>query len=477
MKATFVYPNSRRELLAGIERGEEPDSQLHGALYLARARDRRRLPRPAPDPARAAGGRSTRVAWNAARADAALRARPHRRRRSRRSPRSCRSPRAARRLPVVVINFGLNLIWRRASRLAARCSALARAAARVICLGESQRGELVDAGRRSSRERVVTMPIPRRRAILRAARGRPTTRGVLTVGKDLARDYATFLDGGRRRSTLEATLVAHPRNLDGVELPANVRSRRRVCRSRSCATLYARRGCVVLPQRGDDLSRSAPRAAASPRCSRRWRWGRPIVASDRAILHDYVDDGVDALLVPPEDPPRCAPRSSACSATPSSRASLGAAARARVERAHTSPSFAAAPRTGAPVRRLGSRADEHVPRRRPLPRAARQPLPPRPAGEVPRLGARRALDRREPDHADGRLPARLRRRLEVAVRDRRPLSALPAHAASRSGRSSRRRCSRRRARCSTTRTSSARRASRASSCRSRSCSRISSASR
>ena len=51
--------------------------------------------------------------------------------------------------------------------------------------------------------------------------------------------------------------------------------------------------------------------------------------------------------------------------------------------------------------------------RRPLPRAVREPVPPRPAGEVPRLGARRALDGREPDHADGRLPARLRRRLKA----------------------------------------------------------------
>ena len=40
-------------------------------------------------------------------------------------------------------------------------------------------------------------------------------------------------------------------------------------------------------------------------------------------------------------------------------------------------------------------------------------LPPRPAGEVPRLGARRPLDGRQSTHAHGRLPTRLRRRLEA----------------------------------------------------------------
>ena len=32
MRATFVYANSRRDLLAGVERGEEPDSALYLSL-------------------------------------------------------------------------------------------------------------------------------------------------------------------------------------------------------------------------------------------------------------------------------------------------------------------------------------------------------------------------------------------------------------------------------------------------------------
>jgi len=158
MKATFVYPNSRVELLAGIERGEEPDSTLHGALYLGEHgidvefHDPLLTRRPLPKAL-------SQVAWNVreltvpyelGRTDVVF------------TPLAAFLPLAAhgRRLPVVVINFGLNLIWRRASR--ARRVLLRRslcAAARIICLGEAQRTELVaDAGLEP--ERVLTMPIP-----------------------------------------------------------------------------------------------------------------------------------------------------------------------------------------------------------------------------------------------------------------------------------------------------------------------------
>jgi len=68
--------------------------------------------------------------------------------------------------------------------------------------------------------------------------------------------------------------------------------------------------------------------------------GRPIVAAKRAILRDYVDDGVEALLVPPGDP--LALRAAVERVLDDSELarSLGTAARARVERAHTSRDFA-----------------------------------------------------------------------------------------------------------------------------------------
>src|SRR3954467_270877 len=76
--------------------------------------------------------------------------------------------------------------------------------------------------------------------------------------------------------------------------------------------------------------------------------------------------------------------------------------------------------------RLGRADDDGIRRSRPLPRAVRESLSPGRPGEVPRLGARRCLDSREPRPAHGGLPARLLRPVEDAVRKRGPLRPFPA---------------------------------------------------
>ena len=335
MKATFVYPNSRVELLAGIERGEEPDSQLHGALYLGEhgidvefhdpLLTRRRLPKAL-----------SQVTWNAreltvpyelGRTDVVF------------TPLAVFLPLAARgrRLPVVVINFGLNLIWRRASR--ARRALLRRslrAAARIICLGDAQRIELVAAAGLEP-ERVLTMPIPidDRFFTPQADAG---TRNVVSVGKDLARDYGTFLEAVAPLD-VEATLVANPRNLAGLELPANARLAPAGLPFTELRDAYARAACVVLPQHADSFPYGSEGGGLTALLEA-MAMGRPIVATKRAILRDYLDDGVEALLVPPGDP--LALRAAVERVLDDSELarSLGTAARARVERAHTSSEFA-----------------------------------------------------------------------------------------------------------------------------------------
>jgi glycosyltransferase involved in cell wall biosynthesis len=335
MKATFVYPNSRRELLAGIERGEGPDSSLHGALYLGEHgidvdfHDPLLTRRPLP-------GLAARAAWNLreltlplelGRTDVVF------------TPLAAALPLAAkaRRLPVVVINFGLNLIWRRASqarRVLLRRSL--RAAARVICLGASQRDELVEAADLDP-ARVLNLPIPvdDRFFAPRPHDGEPL---VLTVGKDLARDYRTFLFaiGGL---DVDARVIAHVRNVEGLEVPANARLSGGVSFV-ELRELYARAACVVLPQRSDVYAYGSEGGGLTALLEA-MAMGRPIVASDRAILRDYVDDGVEALLVPPEDATVLREAVERVLGDDELARSLGAAARARIERSHTSRDFAA----------------------------------------------------------------------------------------------------------------------------------------
>ena len=334
MRATFVYLNSRRELLEGIERGEEPDSALYGALQLrehgvdVRFHDpyltRVELP-----------PLLTRIAWNAreltvpfevGRTDVVV------------TSIAASLPLAARarRLPVVALNFGLNLIWRRSSGARrALLRASLRSADRLVCIGEAQRLELIDAASLDA-ERVLTLHVP-----IDAEFFRPEPESgdgtVLAVGKDLARDYGTLGEAARSLDT-RVTLVAHPRNIEGLDLPANVDVQSDLP-YRELRSAYARAGCVVVPQHADDYAFGSEGGGLTALLEA-MAMGKAIVASDRAVLRDYVEDGVEAILVPPGDPAALREAIEGVLGDRELAASLGAAARGRVEREFTSTVFA-----------------------------------------------------------------------------------------------------------------------------------------
>jgi len=335
MRATVIYLNSRRELIDRVRRGEDPDSSLYGALYLpehgidVRFHDPLLTRFDLPSPL-------ARVTWNLrelaapfeiGRTDVVF------------TSLAALLPLAARvrRLPVVALNFGLNLIWRRASTgRRALLRASLRSAARVVCLGEAQRAELVESAGLDP-ERVVTMHVPVDANFFRP-RGDGDGRTVLAVGKDLARDYATFADA-MRAVDAEATLVGHPRNVEGIELPSNVTFRSGLPYA-ELRELYASAACVVLPQH-DETFAFGSEGGGLTALLEAMAMGKAIVASDRAVLDDYVDDGVEAVLVPPGDRDALRAAVERVLGDPELARSLGAAARARVERSYTSPAFAA----------------------------------------------------------------------------------------------------------------------------------------
>jgi glycosyltransferase involved in cell wall biosynthesis len=160
---------------------------------------------------------------------------------------------------------------------------------------------------------------------------------VLTVGKDLARDYATFVDAIRG---LEAPVqfAVYPRNLQGLELPRNAHAG--ILSSTELRDAYAAAGCVVLPQRADDYGYGSEGGGLTALLEG-MAMAKPIVATERAILRDYVEDGVDALLVPPEDPSALREAIMRVLSDRELAERLGASARARVERDHTTRGFAA----------------------------------------------------------------------------------------------------------------------------------------
>ena len=328
----FVYPNTRRELIAEWHRGVAPETNLLGLNQLAAHGFETRVHEPRLE--RGAPFLTTRLRWH-------LRELP--------LPWELRdvdvvftplanlvplAARARRRPAVVVVNYGLNSILRRgnAARRAALRASL-RSAAAVVCLGESQRHELLElAGLDPHRVAVVRHGVDHH---FFKPTPRLGERLVIAVGKDLARDYATLADAAR---DLEAhfVVVALRRNVRDVALPPNVEVRERIPWT-ELRDLYARADVAVIAMRSAAFTYGSE-AGGITALLEAMASGRPVVATDRPIMRDYAVGDAGIRLVESEDPD--ALEHGILAALEDDAA--GAAGRRRVEAAHTMDSMAAA---------------------------------------------------------------------------------------------------------------------------------------
>ena len=329
-QVAFVYPNPRAELAAEVVRGEAPDSTLLGQNHLVAFGIEARVHDPALT-RRAAGRlrwnlRELTLPWELGDADAAF------------TPLAGLFPlvaRARRRPRVVVVNYGLCTIWERSSGARrALLGASLRSAAAVVCLGEWQRERLEE--QTGARATTALLGIDARYFSPRPAPagGEPY---VLAVGKDLARDYANFVEAVRRLG-VRAEIAAYPRNLEGVRLPPGTRAR--AVSAAELRDLYAGAACVVVPQRRQDYPYGSEGGGLTSLLET-LAMARPLVATDRPILRDYVADGKTALLVPPEDPEALADAIRRVLSDDDLARRLGKAGRARVDAELTTRHFAA----------------------------------------------------------------------------------------------------------------------------------------
>jgi len=326
-KVAFVYPNSRRELAAQVAAGTAPDSTLLGQNHLAELGLDARVHDPALT--RRRGGRlrwnvrELALPWELRGYDAAF------------TPLAALFPLVSRRLPVVVVNYGLCTIWDRSSPARRRLlRASLRSASHVVSLGEWQRERLAEqAG--VTRSSTALLGVDERFFTPRAA-DEPVEPYVLTVGKDLARDYATFVEALAPLG-VRLELAVYPRNLQGIELPPQARAR--VVGPVELRDLYAGAACVVLPQRRQDYPFGSEGGGLTALLEA-LAMARPVVASDRPILHDYVTEEETALLVSPEDPVALREAVERVLRDAELAARLGKAGRARVESALTTRRFA-----------------------------------------------------------------------------------------------------------------------------------------
>jgi glycosyltransferase involved in cell wall biosynthesis len=324
-RVAFVYPNPRDGLVAGVAAGTDPDSTLLGQNHLGALGFETRVVVPPQVRGRLGWAlRELPLPWRVGDAEVAF------------TPLAALFPLAARlrgRPRVVVVNYGLNLIWRRSGRARrALLRAVLRSAALVVCLGESQRLELLElSGLAAGRVATLALGVD---ADFWSPRSRPAAGDpyVLAVGKDLSRDYATLAEAVRPLG-VRTEIVALPRNVRDLRLPEGARARSDLAAT-DLRDAYHGAACVVVPQRRDGYPYGSEGGGLTSTLEA-MSTASPLVATRRAILRDYVSEGETALLVPPEDPEALRAAIERMLTDPALGRRLGGAARADVEERFT----------------------------------------------------------------------------------------------------------------------------------------------
>jgi glycosyltransferase involved in cell wall biosynthesis len=206
--------------------------------------------------------------------------------------------RLRRRPAVVAFNISMCTDYFRFSPPRRRLMrAVLRSCAGVVCLASAQREQLLTQyGLEPERVHTVLLGVDER---FYRPQAPPDDGYVLAVGRDVGRDYAT-LAKALEKLDARAIIVASRRNLDGVALPPNVELRMDVSYP-ELRSLYAGAACVAIPTQPDGYRYGADCSGQTVLLDA-MAMGRPVVASERATLSDYLSEPETGLVVPPKDP-------------------------------------------------------------------------------------------------------------------------------------------------------------------------------
>lgn len=336
MRVAFVYPNPRGDLPMRVAAGEAPDTNLLGQNHLgsfgidAFAYDsllRRRTPANEVLHRLTWHGRELTLPWELHSADLIV------------TPLANLLPlatRLKRRPRVLLVSYHLVSAWDRAGDRRRRLMrASLRAAAGVVTVSSAARERLLErTGLAPEHVRTATLGVD---TDWWTASPLPRHGFVLTVGRDLARDYETFI---RAMSGLEAraVIVAKEENLDGIDVPANVEVRLNISPA-EVRGLYAQARCVVVPVHPDSDPRGTENSGTIAMLEA-MATGRPVVVSDRPYLRDYVSPET-ARVVPPADADAMRGAVQSLLADHGEASALADNARRTVEERHSTRAFAA----------------------------------------------------------------------------------------------------------------------------------------
>ena len=154
---------------------------------------------------------------------------------------------------------------------------------------------------------------------------------VLAVGRDKGRDWATLFDAVRG-TDLDLRVVCRPEDVAGQDVPPNATVLGTVDRS-TYRDLTARARAVVVATR--PLAYPTGQSVTLESMA----MGKCCVVSDTPAMAPYLRDGVDAVLVPPQDPAALRAALLRVVDDPDLRKRVGVAAREAVERRFNAPAM------------------------------------------------------------------------------------------------------------------------------------------
>jgi glycosyltransferase involved in cell wall biosynthesis len=161
---------------------------------------------------------------------------------------------------------------------------------------------------------------------------------VISVGRDMQRDYPTLIAALGDVDDVRVELACHPRNVAGLALPPRFGAQ--TYDHLRLRALYARAACVVIPQYPETHT-VGTEAGGTTALLEAMAMGKAIVVNDRANLVEYVRDGETALVVPAGDAPALRTAALRLLEDAELRNRLGAAARALAVERYTTRRMAA----------------------------------------------------------------------------------------------------------------------------------------
>ena len=203
----------------------------------------------------------------------------------------------------------------------------------IVCVSSAQKEDLVKCGLAPERVHFLPLGVDASRIPPEG----PDEGYVLSVGRDLARDYRTLFEAAKELP-MPIRVVTSPKNVAGLAPSANVRLDFDLPYEQ-IPQLYQKASMVVVPVRAADYLAGSD-ASGQYGYLEPMAYGKAVIVSDRPGARDYISPGGDGILVPPEDPAALRKAILELWRFPEERKHLGEAARRKVEKEFSTVRFA-----------------------------------------------------------------------------------------------------------------------------------------